>query len=422
MIPVAESLRVARGHRSCREAPRPSARGRLISGKSERLCLGTPSEVGYNPRTLPSPAGCPVIARKVLLPTLVVLCLGGYYAYRQWLAGPAELTASGVLEARNIGVGSKVGGRISAIRVREGDHVEAGQILVEFEDGEQAARVEQARGRLQQARANLEKLENGSRPEDIAESRAAVRFDGNKPGFRRQELESARADLARAKADAANAERELRRYQDLLARSVASRQQYDDARTRRDMANAQVVSLQHSFDAAAGRLAAAEAVLDRARNGFRREDVEAARADVATAEGQVHEAEVLWNEHRVTAPAAATVEVLDQRPGQLLQPTAIVAKLLEDAQLFVMVYVPEPRIGQVRLGQKVEVRLDSFPDRAIEATVEQIRQQAEFLPRNVQTLEERVHQVIGVKLRIDNADHRLRAGVHAEVRFLPPPA
>lgn len=357
-----------------------------------------------------------------MLPTLVVLCLGGYYAYRQWLAGPAELTASGVLEARNIGVGSKVGGRISAIRVREGDHVEAGQILVEFEAGEQAARLEQARGRLQQARANLEKLENGSRPEDIAESRAAVRFDGNKPGFRRQELESARADLARAKADAANAERELRRYQDLLARSVASRQQYDDARTRRDMANAQVVSLQHSFDAAAGRLAAAEAVLDRARNGFRREDVEAARADVATAEGQVHEAEVLWNEHRVTAPAAATVEVLDQRPGQLLQPNAIVAKLLEDAQLFVMVYVPEPRIGQVRLGQKVEVRLDSFPDRAIEATVEQIRQQAEFLPRNVQTLEERVHQVIGVKLRIDNADHRLRAGVHAEVRFLPPPA
>lgn len=386
------------------------------------LRLRPPAEVGYNPRSIPSLPGRFVIARKVLLPTLLVLCLGGYFIYRQWLAGPAELTASGVLEARNIGVGSKTGGRIRTVNVREGDRVEAGRVLVEFEDGEQAARLEQARGRLQQARANLEKLENGSRPEDIAESRAAVRFDGNKPGFRRQEVEAARADLARARADAANAERELRRYQDLLARSVASRQQYDDARTRRDMAHAQVVSLQHGFDAAAGRLAAAEAVLDRTRNGFRREDVEAARADVAVAEGQLREAEVLWNEHEVRAPADATVEVLDLRPGQLLQPNAIVAKLLEDAQLFVMVYVPETRIGQVTLGQKVEVRLDSFPDRPIEATVEQIRQQAEFLPRNVQTLEERVHQVIGVKLRIDNADHSLRAGVHAEVRFLPAPA
>ena len=381
---------------------------------------GTPAEVGYNP--VPDSATdhrrTALTARKPLALLLLAVCGGAYFAYGAWFAEVPELTASGVLEARNIGVGSKVGGRIRDVRVREGEHVEGGQVLVVFEDGEQAARVEQGRGRLQLAQANLEKLQNGSRAEDIAESRAAVSYDGARPGFRRQELAAAGADLRRARADALNAERELRRVQSLAERRVASAQQLDDARARRDMAQAQVASLQHGMDAAAGRLAAAQAVLDRTEHGFRPEEVAAARAEVVVAEGQLREAEVLWNEHQVRAPAAAAVEVLDLRPGQLVQPNAIIAKLLEDAQLFVMVYVPEPRIGRVALGQQAEVVVDAFPERRFRATVEQIRQQAEFLPRNVQTLEERVHQVIGVKLRVDNPDHQLRAGVHAEVRFL----
>ena len=97
---------------------------------------------------------------------------------------------------------------------------------------------------------------------------------------------------------------------------------------------------------------------------------------------------------------------------------APVAKLLEANQLYAMVYVPQNDVGRVRVGQQAEVRVDAFGKRAFNATVEQIRQQAEFLPRNVQTADERQHQVFGVKLRVENPSNELRAGVQADVVFL----
>jgi multidrug resistance efflux pump len=108
---------------------------------------------------------------------------------------------------------------------------------------------------------------------------------------------------------------------------------------------------------------------------------------------------------------------MDIRPGDLLPANATLAKLLEADQLYVMVYVPETEIGLVHIGDTAEVSVDSFPNTTFPARVEQIRQQAEFLPRNVQTTEERVHQVTGVKLRVDNSSSLLRAGVNAAVRF-----
>src|SRR5262249_47938896 len=120
-----------------------------------------------------------------------------------------------------------------------------------------------------------------------------------------------------------------------------------------------------------------------------------------------------WNERQVKAPASAVVEVMDIRPGDLLPANTTVAKLLETDQLYVVVYVPQSLIGRVHLGQDAEVRVDAF-DNPFHAKVEQIRQQAEFLPRNVQTKEEREHQVVGVKLRVENPESRLRSGINAD--------
>ena len=139
---------------------------------------------------------------------------------------------------------------------------------------------------------------------------------------------------------------------------------------------------------------------------------------MTAAEGDVQQAEAQYAEREVRAPTAASVEVLDIRPGDLMPANAAVIKLLEDNQLYVMVYVPEAEIGQVHVGQKAQVKVDSF-NQNFDAVVEQIRQQTEFLPRNVQTREERQHQVIGVKLRVANPEGKLRAGVHADVQFLP---
>jgi HlyD family secretion protein len=137
--------------------------------------------------------------------------------------------------------------------------------------------------------------------------------------------------------------------------------------------------------------------------------VEAA-ADVRAAESRLREMQVL-------APGEATVEVLDVRPGDVIAPNVPIATLLERNQLYVRVFVPEPEIGHVRVGQKADLFVDSFPGRAFPGMIEQINQQAEFLPRNVQTTEERAHQVIGVKVRIEDADHLIRAGVAATVKL-----
>jgi multidrug resistance efflux pump len=346
-----------------------------------------------------------------LIPVIVIavtLMLGCHLWFSQ---NDPPLTASGTLEARNINVGSKVGGRVTKVFANEGDHLEANQLLVTFDDAELTARLLQAQGKLQQAQANLAKLEHGSRPEEITQAQAtSTSSDGV--------LAQSRADLERAKADYTNAEINFQRAQKLTDEGVFSRQALDDAQSRLDMTKAQVASMEHAATAAEGRLHAANAVQRLTEIGFRKEDIASARADVILAEGELKEAEAQYAEREVRTPTAVVVEAMDIRPGDLLPANAVLAKLLEADQLYVVVYVPQTEIGRVHIGDKAEVSVDSFPNKTFPARVEQIRQQAEFLPRNVQTKEERVHQVIGVKLRVDNSSNQLRAGVNADVKFL----
>ncbi len=154
--------------------------------------------------------------------------------------------------------------------------------------------------------------------------------------------------------------------------------------------------------------------------GYRPEEIAQAEADVKQATGEVAESEARLREMQVASPAAAVVEVLDLRPGDLVAANAPLVTLLETAQLYIRVYIPETRLSRVHLGQSAELFIDSAPDQAFPASVEQINQQAEFLPRNVQTLDERAHQVFGVRLRLDNGAGRLRPGMAADVTFPAP--
>ena len=352
--------------------------------------------------------------KKKIAIIVAIVALGSLSAAYAWKGrGADRLVASGTLEARNISVGSKVGGRITEVLVHEGDRVEPKQLLVIFDSAELEAQLLQARGRADVARANLDKMLRGSRPEEIAEAKAAS------DGYREAELAQARADLERARADDSNAKRELGRTEQLVGSGVMAQQSLDNARDRQRAAQAQVDAFANAVAAAEGRLNAARAVADKTQRGFRSEDIAQARAEFTLADGQLKEAEARWAEREVRSPAAAVVETLDLRPGDLLTANSPAAQLLEADQLYLMVYVPETKIGSVKLGQRAQIRVDAFPDETFQAHVEQIRQQSEYLPRNVQTKEERVHQVIGVKLRVENRDNRLRAGVSGDVEFSP---
>jgi len=340
-------------------------------------------------------------------------------AYSWFHRGDKPVTASGTLEARNINVGSKEGGRVTKVLASEGDRLEANQLLVTFDEAELAARVLQSRGKLEQAQANLAKMLNGSRQEDIEEAQAAGRLPDGSNGYRAEEIAQSQADLAKGRADLVNAQVNFDRTKQLADAGVYSRQSLDDAQARLDMAKAQVESTEHAVTAAEGRLREASAAQRRAERGNRAEDIAAAHADVTLAQGELDEAEARYAEREVRVPTAVVVEAMDIRPGDLLPPNAPLAKVLEADELYVMVYVPQTEIGRVHIGDNAEVSVDSFPKKTFPAHVEQIRQEAEFLPRNVQTREERVHEVMGVKLRVDNSSNLLRAGVNADVKFLP---
>lgn len=358
--------------------------------------------------------------RTLLLIAVIAAALAATALYANWFRRDNALHGSGTVEARNIRVGSKIGGRIDKVLVREGDRVEPGQVLITFDDKElQAA--------LEQSRANAVKARRGYRREEIAEARAAAAqaqadYELRKNGYRKEDIDSARDDLERAKADEMRTRLDFDRYDALAKKDLISKQQRDTAEANWKMALAQREMSQHKVDelqrgyrteeiaSALARYHQAQANLEKMERGNRREDIDAANAALAYDEAR-------FRERQVIAPSAAIVEVLDVRPGDLIGPNTSVATLLESDQIYVRIYIPETEIGRVRIGQGAEVRLDSLPKQVFLGKVEQINQQAEFLPRNVQTQEERIHQVFGVKIRIHDPAGRVLAGMAADVKL-----
>ncbi|MGA8108665.1 MAG: HlyD family efflux transporter periplasmic adaptor subunit [Acidobacteriaceae bacterium] len=364
---------------------------------------------------------------------LAVAIAGIWFAFA-WSARQQRSVYAGTVETREIEIGSKVGGRVTAVPVEEGEWVHAGAVLVRFECDELKAQRMQAEAALEQARADLEKMLRGNRPEEIAEAEATARaeqaaYEEARNGPRKQEIDQSRADYAAAQADAANAASFYTRMARLVTQDIISKQQFDDARDKRDAAAQRAESARQrlalleagtrveDLHAAEARYHQAEAAAVLARRGFRKEDIEAARGRVMQAQGQVDELDARLREAALTAPADAVMETVSVRPGDLVAPGRIVMTMLESSQLWVKVYMPETELAHVHLGQKATVRVDSYAGRAFPGSVEQIASEAEFLPRNVQTKSDREHEVFGVKVYVDNAARVLKSGMSATVRF-----
>jgi HlyD family secretion protein len=358
--------------------------------------------------------------KRVFILIFVAVILGGTTVYATWFRRDSALQGSGTVEARDIRVGSKVGGRIDKVLVREGDRVQPGQTLITFDDKELLAS-------LDQSRAAAEKAKRGYRPEEIAEARAAAEqakadYEMRLNGYRKEDIEAAQSDVERAAADEVRARLDFQRYEALAQKDLVSKQQRDTAEANWKMALAQQQNYQHKLDvlrrgyrpeeiaSAEAHYRETQATLEKFESGNRREDVDLAKAAYSYDEAR-------FREREVTAPSGATVEVLDVRPGDIIAPNTPVATLLEADQIYVRIYIPETELGRVQVGQKAEVRVDSFPKTVFEGVVEQINQQAEFLPRNVQTREERVHQVFGVKIRINDPAGHVLAGMAADVKL-----
>lgn len=349
--------------------------------------------------TLPRPA---VSARKVRVPprrfillAVVAVALVAWTGYRTWLARQ-PLTWAGTVEARDIAVGSRVGGRVKEVLVREGDRVEAGQPLVELEAGDLNAQRLQAEGQLMQAQAALDKMQGHVRPEDSGRA-------GAQPltGSLAEQVARARAELSSAQAALEQAQLDEQRTRALFQQQAKSRAELDtaesslrQARATRDARRAQLQELQQGTGP----------------------DIRAQHGLVEAARGRLEAIDVALGELTIRAPLAARVESLDLRPGDLLPPNATAATLVEDDQLYVRIYVPETHMGKLRPGSEVPVRVDSFPGRTFTGVVENIASEGEYTPRNLQTPDERAWQVFATRIGLrEDGQHQLRAGMAAYI-------
>jgi HlyD family secretion protein len=319
-----------------------------------------------------------------LLPILVIaLGIGAYLAYRARLSH-APLEWSGTVEARTIEVGSRVGGRVEQVLVREGDTVAVGQALVILEKGDLPAQRLQAQGQLEQAEGALARVSSRSLPT-----------------ARRSEIAAARARLDAEQASAEKASHDDERMRKLLSAGAATRADADNAAIALRNSSAQVAGLR--------------AQLDQVMRGTP-QDVKAAQGMIDAAQGRLQQIDVMLGELVIRAPRPARVESLDLRPGDILAANATAVRLLEPAQLYVRIYVPETEIGRIRPGMTVPIVVDSFAGRSFAGRVESVAGEGEYTPRNLQTADERADQVFAARVRIDEGADVLRAGMAAFVR------
>jgi len=294
-----------------------------------------------------------------------------------------RLTASGTVEATEAQLGFQVPGRIDSIRVREGDRARSGAPLASLDRAEATARRQQSAALLAIARAQLDELQRGSRPEEVAQARAG--------------RDAARQRLA-------DAQRDFDRAQELIRNNVVSQQTFDKAKTALEVAQAQSEQTDEQH-----RLVV---------TGPRRERIEAARAQVAQAEAALRAADAGLANMVIRAPFDGVVTVRHREPGEIVGAGSAVISLMDRADRWVRIYVSEARIGAVQTGQAASITSDTFKGRTYPGEVVHVSSEAEFTPKNVQTSEERVKLVYAVKVRITgDPGFELKPGMPADVRL-----
>lgn len=303
-----------------------------------------------------------------------------------------EVRASGHVEATDVRLATETGGRIVLLAVNEGDRVEPGALILKLDSREIELTIARVKAEQRIAEAQLRLLEAGARPEDIRQAEA--------------QAQAARDDVSAVAAELAAAELDLRRFEALLQADAGSRKQRDDAASRRDVAGRRT-------QAAESRVGAADAGAARLRAGARPQEIAAAQARVASAAAQVASAEEALGRTTLTAPIGGVVTDRLAEVGEVIAPRAPVVVITDLAHAWADVFVPEPVVPRLRLGQAATVFTDAGGS-GMAGIVGYISPKAEFTPRNVQTSEERSKLVYRVRISVDNKDGVLKQGMPVE--------
>ncbi len=387
----------------------------------------------------------------------VVIGVGIYWWSRQQRAQAATgLKGSGTIEAEQVDIGPEVAGRVVEVLADESQPVKAGQVLFRLDDSLLQSQRAQAEASVQMARAQRDQLVAQARPEQLAAAQATIsstqatlagaqadlqhllsRTTNDQIATALAQLEAAQAQ-AKIAQDAYNAVangRDLAKQYHVKGHGLGKAQ--DELGVQLNAANAQVTAAQAALNqlssgptspeirSAQARVAAAQGQLQAAQDQYEllvagpsREQVAAADAALAQAEETLRTFDVQADKLVVRAPEDGVILTRNVEPGEVVGLGAAVFVLGQLDTLQLTVYLPEDTYGQVKLSQAARVTVDSYPGVTFSASVVHIADQAEFTPRNVQTVEGRRTTVYGVKLDVPNPDGKLKPGMPADVTFV----
>ena len=368
---------------------------------------------------------------------LVALGVGGYFAYiNWWQTEPLPdglIQANGRIEGDHITVASKFAGRIADLVAREGDDVEPGQTLVQLDDKQLSARVDQAKQAVVacEARINAARAKITSLDAEIKAARSALDV------FRKEvplSIASAEANLTHAQAVAAStksteehAHDDYVRHKKLYSSKAVAKHEFEEMQLTWTTARNESTVASAAVTKATQLLAESKLGEDRIRS--KENDIEAlvaGRAEAVAAEAEcvalkaqaeaaLAEQQSVLEDLTIVAPSKGLITTRVADKGEVIAAGSPLFSLIDLDQLYLKVYISEPNIGKVRIGLKAKIYTDTFPDRPFDATVGYISSRAEFTPKEVQTPDERVKLVYAVKLYLDeNPDHCLTPGMPAD--------
>lgn len=319
--------------------------------------------------------------KKIAIVAFLAAVAVGCFGYWHWSQPKGELKLYGSIDMRTVDLAFEESGRLQTVFFEEGGSVKAGEVIAKLDDSRYKIARDQAAAQVGVAQAQLALLLAGTRVEEI---------------------DVARARLKATEANLVLSERTCKRHKDMGKASSA---------LARDQA---------CYKASADRAARDEAkrTLEMLLAGTRAEEIEVARATLKQTQTQLADAERALKNCRLYAPADGVIRSRLKEPGDMVGASTPIYEMALMNPLWARVYIDEPNLGRITMGQKVAVTVDSFPDKTFDATVGFISSVAEFTPKTVQTEAIRTNLVYEVRLTVDDPQGLLRLGMPVTARLL----
>ncbi len=422
-------------------------------------------EGGSSPETVERPR--PKRALKAI-PIAALLIAAGfgvwYFLIRDSRSTTNVIAVSGRVESDDAVIAPKTGGRVREIKVREGDQVRAGDVVALLDDDQVRAREEQAQAAVTQAEARVRRAEQqigvlksqrvssqlgveqakidargrvDQAEANVLQVRSQVSQAESQVAQAESQLEQARTNLQQARYDEEKAERlfktgdvperqwrQARTIADSQASAVRSQQrQVDVAKRALEVSRNALKSAQAAVTTAKATLgnpairASQTSTIDEQITQAE-SDIESANADAERARAQLREANANRADLEIKAPFDGTVATRSVEPGEVVAAGTPILSIVNLGAVYLRAYVPESEIGRVRIGQPARIFLDSAPDSPLEAEVARIDPEAMFTPENTYFRDDRVKQVIGVKLLVKQNDGAAKPGMPADGEIL----